>query len=117
MLSHTLYAVSTVVALVIASVVTQIHPQSDNALVEAAADLVQRAMQWRETAVQDTDPALRLQHAASALAYMQAARSLARDGSIERRLGIDVARLSRSMERRVQEARQICRPANPSIVE
>lgn len=82
---------------------------------DAAADLVQRALQWREAAVQDTDPALRLQHAAAAHAYMAAARALARDTTLEQRVGVDVARLARSMERRVGEARQILRPHAPAM--
>lgn len=98
------------VALAAVSLVARSWTDPDAAVVDAAADLVRRAAQWRDATAQDTDPALRLQHAATALAYIHAARALAHDASLERRTGVSVARLTRSAERAVVRARQSVRP-------
>lgn len=102
-------AAGVTVGLVAASLAARSAQAPDAATTSAAAELAARAMQWRETAVQDSDPALRLQHMATALAYMHAARSLARDGDIEQLVGFDVARSMRMLEKRVTEARQSLR--------
>lgn len=73
-------------------------------------ELLQQALHMRDVATQDADPALRLQHAASAVAFLQAARTMARDADLERESGVDVPRLARSLEARVMEARQSVRP-------
>lgn len=103
-------AVGVTAVLVAASLLTRVGHDPEEGTLDAAADLVYKATQWRETAVQDTDPTLRLQHAAFAMAYMHAARSIARDAALERRTGMNVARTSRAMDRRVVEARQNLRP-------
>ena len=103
-------AAAVTAGLVIVSLATRHTGDADATTTGAAADLVYAALQWRETAVQDTDPALRLQHSAAASAYMQAARMIARDEALEQAVGVSVARLARSMERRVVEARQNLRP-------
>ena len=103
-------AVGVTGVLVAASLLTRVAHDPEEGALDAAADLVYKATQWRETAVQDTDPALRLQHAAFAMAYMHAARSIARDAALERRTGMNVARAGRAMDRRVLEARQNLRP-------
>lgn len=76
----------------------------------SAYELLRQALHARDLAAQDADATLRLQHSTQAATLMQAARTLARDVDLERLSGIDVSRLSRSLETRVMEARQICAP-------
>ena len=75
-----------------------------------AAELFRQALHWREIATQDNDSALRLQHAASASAMLQAARTLLRDADLERATGMDVSRLARTLDAQLAEARQSVRP-------
>lgn len=103
-------AIGVTTLLVIASLTTRFAQDPEGRDHAAAADLAYKAMQWRETAAQDTEPTLRLQHAAYAMGYMHAARSLVRDDVLERRLGMNVSRLTRTIERHVMDARQTLRP-------
>ena len=103
-------AATVTLGLVAVSLATRCTGEADATTTGAASDLVYAALQWRETALQDTDPALRLQHSAAAAAFMQAARMIARDEALEQAVGVSVSRLARSMDRRVAESRQNLRP-------
>lgn len=104
-------AVSVTAFLAVASLLTRFSGETDASTLNAAVDLVYAAMQWREAAVQDNDPTLRLQHNSMAAALVQAARSMVRDDALEQRVGVSMSRLARSVERRVAESRQSIRPS------
>ena len=79
--------------------------RASSSTTNAAVEFLQRAIQWREYATQDGHAGLRLQHAAMAVAMLDAARGLARERDLERAAGIDVSRLARSLETQLSEAR------------
>lgn len=86
----------------------------DDVPTDHAPELLRQAIHWRDVSVQDTDPVVRLQHTAMASALVQASRALARDSDLERAVGIDVPRLGRSLETRMQQARaQLQAKASP----
>lgn len=97
----------------VVSLVTRLFGDPDASSAEQSGDLIQMALHWRDVAAQDTDAALRLQHASTAAAYVHAARALTRDDALDRTVGLDVARLARHMDKRVVEARQFLRPEAP----
>lgn len=72
-----------------------------------ALELMRACLHWRDLAQQDTDAVLRLQHAATAAAYLQASRRAARDADLERACGLDVARLEEKLEAAVADAREL----------
>jgi hypothetical protein len=72
----------------------------------SAHELLRQAIHWRDVAAQDADDAMRLQHASTAAALLQAARTIARDSDLELVAGVDVPRLARSLQARVTDARQ-----------
>lgn len=97
-------AVATTSALVALCVFARLLHDERHAESPAHA-LVQQALHWREVAAQDGDAGLRLQHAATAAALLQAARAVERDGALERASGIDVPKLARGLDADVAEAR------------
>lgn len=103
-------AVSTTGALFVLSIVTKLLLENRGEASESAHELLRQALHWREVSAQDADDALRLQHASTAAALLQAARTVARDADLERAAGVDVPRLARSLEARVSDARQSLRP-------
>ena len=99
-------AVATTTVLLVVSLVTKLAFESGDAPGDGGGELVRQAVHFRTLATQDADAALRLQHLAMALAYVDAARALHRDETLERSSGRDVARLARHLERQVAEARK-----------
>ena len=71
----------------------------------AGMQLMYESLHWRDVALQDTDAIVRLQHSAMALAYLQGARSTTRDIVLERSLGMDINKFSKSVNSLVYEAR------------
>tara|TARA_Y100000813_G_C23848869_1_gene205581 strand:+ start:89 stop:439 length:351 start_codon:yes stop_codon:yes gene_type:complete len=99
-------AVATTAALLVFSLVTKVLLETPDASGAHALELLHQAAHWREVAAQDSDPALRLQHAATASTLLNAARTLARDAELERGCGVNVPRLARKLEAAVADARQ-----------
>ena len=103
-------AASTTAVLLLLSLLTKLLFEAHEGVGSHARELLRQALHWRDVAAQDADGALRLQHAATASALLQAARTLLRDVELERASGVDVPRLARSLETLVAEARQTVRP-------
>lgn len=70
------------------------------------AHLLREAMHLRTLAQQDSDPAVKLFHYAQASAYVQAARSMARDAELEQSAGLDVTRLTRALDHQILRLRE-----------
>ena len=103
-------AASTTGVLLLAAVLAKVmyeDARASSSTTNAAVEFLQRAIQWREYSTQDGHAGLRLQHAAMAVAMLEAARSLARERDLERAAGLDVSRLARSLEAQLIEARQL----------
>ena len=104
------HAVSVVLVFLVLSVLNRI--MMDGSLrnnVKHASDLLQRTMHWSEMATQDREAAVRLQHSAMAMAYLDAARSMSRDDELERACGVDVDRLAKTVDDMVTESRRTLR--------
>lgn len=99
-----LQAVTTTVILVLVSIASKM---SLDATVERsqATELLRSALNWRDISLQDEETVTRLQHAVMAATFLQAARLACRDADLERTSGIDVSRLSRSIDTTVCESR------------
>ena len=69
-----------------------------------------RAPQWREHATQDSHATLRLPARRHGRGDAEAARSIARERDLERATGMDVARLSRTLDEHLAEARALIPP-------
>ena len=74
---------------------------------ERALELMRTALQWYELGMQDTDPTMKLQHVAQAHAFLQSARTLVPDSVLERGSGMDVERLTRTLDVAVKDARAL----------
>lgn len=101
-------AASTTGILLLAAVMAKVmyeDARATSSTTSAAVEFLQRAIQWREYATQDGNAGLRVQHAAMAVAMLDAARTLARERDLERAAGIDVSRLARSLDAQLIEAR------------
>lgn len=72
-----------------------------------AKEMMSLCLHWREASRQDMDVVLRLQHAATAAAYLEAAKMLATVTEIEQSVGMDVSKLERSLEKSVKEAKAV----------
>jgi hypothetical protein len=70
--------------------------------------LLERAFQVADA--EHVHGTLALQHAATALAFLEAARECATDAELERAAGVDVARAQRRLERALATARQNLAP-------
>ena len=103
-------AVATTSALLLFSLTTKLLLETPDLTAAHALELLHQATHWREVAAQDADPALRLQHAATASTLLHAARTFARDAELERGSGVNVSRLARKLEAAVAEARQSVAP-------
>lgn len=103
-------AVATTTVLFVAALLSKLLLEGNETTAGYAQELMRQALHWRDVATQDSDPALRLQHATAASTLLQAARTITRDADLERATGVDVPRLARSLETRVTDARQILRP-------
>lgn len=101
LVQHTL---ATTTALLVLSLVSKllVAPADD----AHGPELLRQALHWRDVARQDASAALRLQHGATAAAYLQCARVVARDDELERAVGLSVPQLHRALEQAVTEARQ-----------
>ena len=73
--------------------------------------LVEHGVHWVSVAREEPDALLRLQHAATALAYLRAAREVCADAELTRTTGVDVERAWAHAERRLAAARQSARGA------
>jgi hypothetical protein len=111
MLAHAAATTAVLGAASVASKLFETQEVSAASTRRAAEELLHQSLHWRDVALQDADPALRLQHAAAAATLLQAARTVACDADLERASGMDVARLARALEANVADARQIVRPA------
>lgn len=82
--------------------------------------LVQQALQWNTTAQQDTNDLVRLMHATSAVAYFNAARTLATGKDLSRISGVNVQEVRDLLDRTQKDAMQrvthACPPLKPSGV-
>lgn len=103
-------AVSTTAILLGVSLLSKLLLETHVPVGGHAHELLRQAVHWRDVALQDADPATRLQHLATAAALLQAARTIARDADLERASGVDVPRLARSLETQVVDVRQILQP-------
>lgn len=102
MLAH---AVCTSGILAVASVVSKaVTDPSERA--SGAVELLRQALHWQDVAVQDSDPALRLQHATRAQAMLDAARIVMTDIELERSSGVHVQRTARELDALSSDARQ-----------
>ena len=100
--------ISTTSMLVFASLGSKLllsQPVSNSA--SKAYELLRNCLQWKDMAYQDTDIVLRLQHASTAAAFLQAARIMARDAELERASGIDINNLAIGLEKTTTEARDM----------
>ena len=84
-----------------------------------AGDVMRQALHWTATAAQDTDPMTRWQHLALAKAYINVARQVASDVSIERASGRNVRSLSKRVEQEMQSSvsviHKLCHKLKPQI--
>lgn len=99
-------AASTTAVLFLASLLCKLCYEGAESSPSSAAELLREALHWRDVAAQDTDPAMRLQHAASAAAMLNAARMVAKDVVLERASQLDVPKLAKTLESDVAEARK-----------
>lgn len=102
------HAVTATTVLLIASVASRLLSDSSHHG-NGAQELLRSCLEWRNHSIQDTDTAMRLQHASMAFAYLGAARASCTDVDIERTTGVDVRQLSREIEASVAEAREMLR--------
>ena len=77
------------------------HTASERQL---ASQLTQQANKWHEMSMQDKKALASLEHAIFAIAYLNAARHISHDASIEQSTGISVHTLMRSIVARQQQA-------------
>ena len=70
-----------------------------------AYDLVTKALHWRDVALQDSTSAWKLTHSAYAIAFLQSARMVADDATLEQLTRTDIARLSKTLDEMAAEAR------------
>lgn len=105
MLSH---CVAVVVGLLSVSLLSKLlfeHPGKSTE--DQIQTLVQEALHWRDVAASEVaDPPLHLTYLVTASTYLQATRTLADDVSIERAVGLDVAKLNDALERDAARVRQ-----------
>lgn len=84
-----------------------------------AADIVRQSIQWLDMAAQDTDPMTRWQHLALAKAYLNVARNIASDATIERATQAHVRALSKRIEAEmhnsVQMIHKLCHKLKPQV--
>ena len=99
-------AVSTTTVLFLVALLSKLLYEPGHETASHAHELLRQAVHLRDVAQQDTEPTLKLQHAAAAAATLQAARTIARDTDLERASGLDVPRLARSLDTLVTEARR-----------
>jgi len=85
---------------------------------ERAAALMQQALQWHRTSVQDKKPLFAARHANYAVAYLSAARSMLPDQVLEQLVGVQMHDLAASLEASQRRLACLvttaCPQANPS---
>jgi len=91
--------------LVVVSLLSRLLVDSSNASSKGAY-LLEKAMYWYDVAQADDDDTLRIEHCATAVAFMDAAREVATDNELETAAGIDLSKLSRRLERSLVVARE-----------
>lgn len=89
---------ATIVILVFACVLKSLPQGSAGQNDRISRTLVANGERYHSLAQQDQLPSIRLQHAAMAVANLQAARQLFSDGSIERSTGVDVHALTKKTD-------------------
>lgn len=75
-------------------------PQSMNT--QAGVELINNSLKWRKIASQDSQPFMKVQHNMFAIAYINAARHIARDIELEKLTGIDLRKLLKSIDEQLQ---------------
>ena len=65
-------------------------------------EALKQALQWRGVAEQDADLLTQYRHTVLALAYVNVARHLSTDASLERRVKTDARELAKELELEVQ---------------
>ena len=88
--------------------------ETSGASTRAAGELFRQSLHWRDVSAQDGEPTMRLQHAAMAAAFLQAARAVARDAELERAAGVSVSRTARSLDDKLYAAREACTIPKPT---
>jgi hypothetical protein len=79
---------------------TTLTPGTDS----LCSDLLYQAVQWKDMCTQDKSAVFRLQHANYAMAYMNAARHIAKDDVLEQQNAVDVHKLLRKIKRQQESA-------------
>lgn len=98
--------------MVVVSVASRVMAETaEPSRLQHAHRLLDRALQKPDG--EHVDGTLALQHAATALAFLEAARECATDAELERAAGVDVARAQRRLERALAAARQNVTPPVP----
>ena len=104
MLTH---SVSTTPILILISLLRKSAAGIEGPEIGKAKELMENCFYWREASRQDLDLVLRLQHGAMAIAFFEAAKTLATPLQLEQLVGTDLNKLERSLEKTVQEAKAI----------
>ncbi len=93
--------------LLIVSVVAKLAMEStDTPTSVAARNLVEKAVHWKHVAKSDTSALNAHHHYVVSLTFLQAARELVTDTSLEHLSGIDIQNFTASVEHRLTTARQ-----------
>ena len=90
-----------------ASVAAKVMETPDATASNISTDLAQQALYWKDIACNDENLVIRLQHYITSATLLQVARSLSSDQELERVSGVDVAKVSRSVDNRIAKTRQI----------
>ena len=77
-------------------------PQSMNT--QAGVELINHALKWRRISAQDSQPFMKIQHLIFAVAYINAARQIAKDSDLEKVSGLDLRKLRKLLDEQTQLA-------------
>ena len=104
---------TTVAVLVVALIMRFADPRPSRQNDAMSKVLVENAIRLHNVAQQDLEPALRLQHAAMAVANIEAVRQLFSDNVIEKATGHDVHELAQSLQKYANDETASYRHATP----
>jgi len=96
-------AVTSVLSIV--SLFARMVVESSN-VVSKGTYLFEKAMYWYDVAQAEHDVLLKIEHCATAVAFMNAAREVSTDAELEASAGLDVQRTSKRLERSLVAARE-----------
>ena len=102
---HIMSAVMATGGLLVISVLSKVLNESSSDD-ELGQELLDRAIEWKQYAEDDTAPLAKLQHAIYSSAYLHAARAASKDSDLERSSGIDLRKLKRSSEQDIKSSLQ-----------